>query len=59
VGVLVGEGADGKGVAYSWRGLSTFSAPPVFSLEVLIPLVFSLDVVDDILMTPGCFRSFC
>lgn len=53
--VLVDEGMDAKGGVYSWRGLSTFSAPPVFSLEVLTP-VLSLDVVDDMLMTLGCWR---
>jgi len=56
----VWSGGEGEGVEYSLRGLSTFSAPPVFSLEVVEPPLFSLEVaepplfslevVDDILM---------
>lgn len=33
----------GKGVTYSWRGLSTFSAPPVFSFEVVDDMVETVE----------------
>jgi hypothetical protein len=33
----------GKGLTYSWRGLSTFSAPPVFSFEVVDDMVETVE----------------